>query len=62
MFTNFIVYFLYLSLNAILLRFAILWGFDTDIGLRSGMLLTLIISMYIVLHRKSQDSSNVSIK
>jgi hypothetical protein len=62
MITNFIVYFLYLSLNAVLLRFAILWGFDTDIGLRSGILLTLIISMYIVLHRKSQDSSNVSIK
>jgi len=45
-----------------MLRFAILWGFDKDIGLSSGVLITLIISMYIVLHRKSQDSSNVSTK
>ena len=60
MITNFIVYFLYVFLNSVLLRFAILWGFDTDIGLSSGFLITLIISMYIVLHRKSQDSGNVS--
>lgn len=62
MITNFIVYFLYVFLNSVMLRFAILWGFDKDIGLSSGVLLTLIISMYIVLHRKSQDSSNVSTK
>jgi len=62
MITNFIVYFLYVFLNSIMLRFAILWGFDKDIGLSSGVLITLIISMYIVLHRKSQDSSNVSTK
>lgn len=62
MITNFIVYFLYVFLNSIMLRFAILWGFDTDIGLSSGVLITLIISMYIVLHRKSQDSGNVSTK
>jgi hypothetical protein len=46
-----IIYLLYMTLNAFLLKSAISLGFDHNIGWGSAILFSLVSSMFVVVHR-----------
>jgi hypothetical protein len=48
---NLILYVVYMVLNAFLFKTAVEWGWGNDIGWGSALILSLISSSFVVLHK-----------
>lgn len=54
----FIIYLVYMTLNAFLFKTAVQWGWDHNIGWGASLILSLLSSSFIVLHRYRQTNKN----
>jgi len=52
---NLLVYLVYTALNGFLLKTAIDWGWNHDIGWGASLILSFLVSSFVVLHRRDAN-------